>query len=108
MVPGCQPVIPATLFFFFLFIPRPPRSTLFPYTTLFRSLTAERFMYGFVAALRTQSALAFKEALRAIDVLVIDDLQRSEEHTSELQSHHDLVCRLLLEKKKKKNKTQHK
>src|SRR5436190_16114616 len=67
-------------------IRRPPRSTLFPYTTLFRSLkAATRFFTstcsGFLAILRFTS--------------------RSEEHTSELQSHSDLVCRLLLEKKKK-------
>src|SRR5471032_3458120 len=73
-------------FFFFLMIRRPPRSTLFPYTTLFRSLLdrhAQRHGH-----------------LDAIDI----ERGRSEEHTSELQSHHDLVCRLLLEKKKKKKK----
>src|SRR6185295_20280722 len=69
--------------FFFLMIPRPPRSTLFPYTTLFRSM---RFCCAF-------RALAFC----AIAPVVI----RSEEHTSELQSRQYLVCRLLLEKKKK-------
>src|SRR5471032_3566679 len=71
-------------FFFFLMIRRPPRSTLFPYTTLFRSI-AERFL----ARLRRD------DPTRGIG-------DRSEEHTSELQSHQDLVCRLLLEKKKKK------
>src|SRR5277367_2733565 len=65
-------------------IRRPPRSTLFPYTTLFRS-QARR-------APKLPSALG--AAVRAASDL------RSEEHTSELQSHHDLVCRLLLEKKK--------
>src|SRR5574343_1641951 len=70
-------------FFFFLMIRRPPRSTLFPYTTLFRSACLS-------ARWRANPALA---------ALVRD--RRSEEHTSELQSHHDLVCRLLLEKKKK-------
>src|SRR5271165_7467842 len=73
-------------FFFFLMIRRPPRSTLFPYTTLFRSqcqfLRAKLFQLGF-------------------DVGFLE--QRSEEHTSELQSRENLVCRLLLEKKKKKN-----
>src|SRR6266850_6715688 len=69
--------------FFFLMIRRPPRSTLFPYTTLFRSLGG-----GFV-----DRDLEIHEHLR-------DDLaQRSEEHTSELQSPCNLVCRLLLEKK---------
>src|SRR6202012_6279191 len=73
--------------FFFLMIRRPPRSTLFPYTTLFRS---DRIVFGVGDAI-------------AIDVLVFDvaGLDRSEEHTSELQSHSDLVCRLLLEKKHK-------
>src|SRR5260221_7194223 len=72
-------------------IRRPPRSTLFPYTTLFRSVI------GFVA-LRFRSA--FEEA--CLELLTGSRLQfqRSEEHTSELQSHSDLVCRLLLEKKK--------
>src|SRR3970282_2772497 len=70
-------------FFFFLMIRRPPRSTLFPYTTLFRSLSADDIGPG-----RLQ--IAAKESWEG----------RSEEHTSELQSHHDIVCRLLLEKKK--------
>src|SRR5256885_6153922 len=73
-------------FFFFLMIRRPPRSTLFPYTTLFRSndVGADRRVHGDRNA-----------ALRG------GDEQRSEEHTSELQSPCNLVCRLLLEKKKK-------
>src|SRR5437868_12544863 len=83
------------LFFFFLMLRRPPRSTLFPYTTLFRS---DRYQ-------GTKSDLAELTAT----VCVFDhDTCRSEEHTSELQSRFDLVCRLLLEKKKKKthpNKT---
>src|SRR5215204_7513302 len=69
--------------FFFLMIRRPPRSTLFPYTTLFRSRPHSR-------APQRQSG-QHATNIRA----------RSEEHTSELQSHSDLVCRLLLEKKKK-------
>src|SRR5215469_17368657 len=79
-------------FFFFLMIRRPPRSTLFPYTTLFRSRTCGS---GVSWAARWYAA----------------DTARSEEHTSELQSRRDLVCRLLLEKKKKKankNKTKEK
>src|SRR6266540_5426199 len=68
-------------FFFFLMIRRPPRSTLFPYTTLFRS----------VATRVKESVWHHSQRVR--------DTARSEEHTSELQSHHDLVCRLLLEKK---------
>src|SRR6266849_8426238 len=70
-------------FFFFLMIRRPPRSTLFPYTTLFRSFAGLGQSYG--AAWRVNFYALF----------------RSEEHTSELQSRVDLVCRLLLEKKKK-------
>src|SRR5437588_3508204 len=76
---------------------RPPRSTLFPYTTLFRSI----------------ADMIRAPTLRAVDVeserrVIVEELRmyrdqpRSEEHTSELQSHSDLVCRLLLEKKKKK------
>src|SRR5438132_4539348 len=75
---------------------RPPRSTLFPYTTLFRSRTARG---GNQQAYRRSAPLA---------VLLPRGLsQRSEEHTSELQSHSDLVCRLLLEKKKKKDFSTH-
>src|SRR5207248_4652553 len=78
-------------------IRRPPRSTLFPYTTLFRSLhggdDATQPRLRRVQTRRSQ-AQEFKAALDA----------RSEEHTSELQSPYDLVCRLLLEKKKKKKK----
>src|SRR5688572_33058554 len=73
-------------FFFFLMIRRPPRSTLFPYTTLFRSV-------------RSASRWSL-EYYRPIG-LGWDALVRSEEHTSELQSQSNLVCRLLLEKKKK-------
>src|SRR5574337_1656054 len=72
-------------FFFFLMIRRPPRSTLFPYTTLFRSESF--FPDGRDNAARTQTYQG-----------------RSEEHTSELQSPLNLVCRLLLEKKKKRNR----
>src|SRR5438067_10324113 len=76
--------------FFFLMLRRPPRSTLFPYTTLFRS-TAGRDRLGCVLVdLHRRAAADHVEGAR-----------RSEEHTSELQSRFDLVCRLLLEKKKK-------
>src|SRR5690242_21536141 len=81
------------LLFFFLMIRRPPRSTLFPYTTLFRSRSVggrPRTMSHpgrAPAARRTSASPAHRS--------------RSEEHTSELQSHVNLVCRLLLEKKKK-------
>src|SRR5437773_5255260 len=76
----------------------PPRSTLFPYTTLFRSGAREE-LAGAVELPRRE------QLLRADDAELGAELRpRSEEHTSELQSHHDLVCRLLLEKKKKKKK----
>src|SRR5476649_3037353 len=71
--------------FFFLMIRRPPRSTLFPYTTLFRSSG------------RRETLRLYRQDWRDAQCRL-----RSEEHTSELQSHSDLVCRLLLEKKKKK------
>src|SRR2546430_11553181 len=87
--------------FFFLMIRRPPRSTLFPYTTLFRSLEK---------ALRLQVVLGDRALRFAVDLHARIELlqrlaaetvhQRSEEHTSELQSQSNLVCRLLLEKKK--------
>src|SRR5437667_1516294 len=75
--------------FFFLMIRRPPRSTLFPYTTLFRSSDPAR-VHLQIPTHRTQCSPALGAVRRNL---------RSEEHTSELQSHHDLVCRLLLEKK---------
>src|SRR5438445_12268499 len=78
--------------FFFSIIRRPPRSTLFPYTTLFRSRIARR-------TCRPQRHEFVLRAKRVDDA--IQD-PRSEEHTSELQSRQYLVCRLLLEKKKKK------
>src|SRR2546422_2805686 len=94
------------LFFFFLMIRRPPRSTLFPYTTLFRSIgdavaagrltTAQAFALnrGNEGWLKADEAENIHQKLKLFD--------RSEEHTSELQSRLHLVCRLLLEKKKKK------
>src|SRR5437667_615682 len=72
-------------------IRRPPRSTLFPYTTLFRTIPT-----------RTRSS-----PMRRTATSWCPRWGRSEEHTSELQSHHDLVCRLLLEKKKKKTRQPH-
>src|SRR5437762_8412050 len=78
-----------SFFFFFLMIRRPPRSTLFPYTTLFRSQRSK-------ADAEALAAISRQEARRA------SQIARSEEHTSELQSPMYLVCRLLLEKKKKK------
>src|SRR2546426_9352906 len=97
-------LLPSYFFFFFLMIRRPPRSTLFPYTTLFRSggrgpaallvsrpRLADHLPRGRRSAPRRLSGRARLRALRE---------GRSEEHTSELQSPCNLVCRLLLEKKK--------
>src|SRR2546428_8740585 len=86
--------------FFFLMIRRPPRSTLFPYTTLFRS-PSTGLGDRLVLDLHGFDALA-KIARVSEDADRVTHAQRSEEHTSELQSRSDLVCRLLLEKKKKK------
>src|SRR6266540_6160930 len=83
-----------TMSFFFLMIRRPPRSTLFPYTTLFRSPSCRGAgCHGGSPPPSLPSRCRSRPRAR----------WRSEEHTSELQSHHDIVCRLLLEKKKKKN-----
>src|SRR2546430_11963015 len=82
--------------FFFLMIRRPPRSTLFPYTTLFRSWACWR-IYQIEKRDTGRSDLAFLE--KCLHKLLIN-FARSEEHTSELQSQSNLVCRLLLEKKK--------
>src|SRR5438132_9285514 len=75
---------------------RPPRSTLFPYTTLFRSRGGG--LHGHEVHLHLEPRA--RHAHRVRDTMLL--VSRSEEHTSELQSHSDLVCRLLLEKKKKK------
>src|SRR2546425_13302291 len=89
--------------FFFLMIRRPPRSTLFPYTTLFRSPQAvdhdRPAVGGFELAPRLRLAVAASKVER-VDMAVAE-VPRSEEHTSELQSLAYLVCRLLLEKKKR-------
>src|SRR3712207_8796244 len=79
-------------------IRRPPRSTLFPYTTLFRS--AGLMAYG--AGMSRDFLASFLPAVHVAGALCIVAALRSEEHTSELQSRQYLVCRLLLEKKKKK------
>src|SRR2546429_6598479 len=92
-------------------IRRPPRSTLFPYTTLFRSwpVLAQRVLKRRPLLAGQQRALVGEHAHLMVEKLVaqradvlagIDDVVRSEEHTSELQSRLHLVCRLLLEKKK--------
>src|SRR5690349_23774696 len=99
-------------YLFFLIIPRPPRSTLFPYTTLFRSSLQNRLIVIVLAGLLL--AFGIRSALQSpLDVfpdfappqVVIQTEARSEEHTSELQSRRDLVCRLLLEKKNQRSST---
>src|SRR5438477_7523791 len=75
---------------FFFMIRRPPRSTLFPYTTLFRSLSSTALIASTPSRFSARTCARPSSASR----------RRSEEHTSELQSHVNLVCRLLLEKKK--------
>src|SRR5256885_8458220 len=89
-------------FFFFLMIRRPPRSTLFPYTTLFRSASVAWpavpvwvSVVGWIV-----SGLGMGLLSASLSVLTLSMSARSEEHTSELQSPCNLVCRLLLEKKK--------
>src|SRR2546430_10102516 len=90
------------LYFFFLMIRRPPRSTLFPYTTLFRSaarrgwFVRQYLLRDLRCAVFVQHGFAVRPHRRQAE---LDD-GRSEEHTSELQSQSNLVCRLLLEKKK--------
>src|SRR2546422_3437543 len=100
----------SSVIFFFLMIRRPPRSTLFPYTTLFRSQAQDRRRP--VRAQRPAHRRADDPGLRRAESLTRRPRllrrparQRSEEHTSELQSRLHLVCRLLLEKKKKKHCT---
>src|SRR5437868_8029814 len=79
-------------------IPRPPRSTLFPYTTLFRSYMA---IFWWLAILTVVELAVVFAPFTKMMIGELDHGERSEEHTSELQSRFDLVCRLLLEKKKK-------
>src|SRR3712207_8644284 len=100
--------------FFFLMIRRPPRSTLFPYTTLFRSAVAafpgghRVALYGVHLHVHGQQVVAafgivldhLVEEVSRCETLALEPALRSEEHTSELQSRQYLVCRLLLEKKK--------
>src|SRR5260370_1474803 len=88
-------------------IRRPPRSTLFPYTTLFRSKNKE--LQAIIAA---DKGIAYGDVVHIVDLVkslgvhkFALNTDRSEEHTSELQSHLNLVCRLLLEKKKRTNYT---
>src|SRR5690606_41933116 len=113
----CSAYSPLLYLLLFLLIPRPPRPTLFPYTTLFRSIAAhlDRLFPGsqVVAAypfhlLRDSDVEPDEDDEDAEDLLEIMRETRSEEHTSELQSRENLVCRLLLEKKKKKKKKRQK
>src|SRR3712207_7562600 len=94
--------------FFFLMIRRPPRSTLFPYTTLFRSLLVVEAVDQVLHQVHRRARCTGVEltapggpvgGLRVLDAVDRAVWQRSEEHTSELQSRQYLVCRLLLEKK---------
>src|SRR5690349_21989798 len=100
-------------------IRRPPRSTLFPYTTLFRSRFVGEFAEVHLPGMRRESqhvdvgarakqtlAPAGYDHAMHLRMLEADAVERSEEHTSELQSRRDLVCRLLLEKKKNKRKSE--
>src|SRR3712207_8684615 len=103
------------VFYFFLMIRRPPRSTLFPYTTLFRSETAARLReavrpadtvarFGsddFMVLCEDVASPEVAEGIAARIADIVSEPLRSEEHTSELQSRQYLVCRLLLEKKNK-------
>src|SRR3712207_8723103 len=91
-------------------IRRPPRSTLFPYTTLFRSFTARLGISQQTTSFVNENRVSTLGSLKGLRVLIAEDSAvnmmiarkfRSEEHTSELQSRQYLVCRLLLEKKKK-------
>src|SRR5690554_7139417 len=88
-------------------IRRPPRSTLFPYTTLFRSLMWEWPVDKCFGLIRETRGLELIEQALATGKGLILLAPRSEEHTSELQSRPHLVCRLLLEKKKKKHTNTH-
>src|SRR5207237_10268979 len=98
-------------FFFFFILRRPPRSTLFPYTTLFRSQAepgapvraASKDLAEFFD--KYNAANSTKEVVIESSTRELNLNWRSEEHTSELQSHLNLVCRLLLEKKKQKKQT---
>src|SRR2546428_8503100 len=90
------------MFFFFLMIRRPPRSTLFPYTTLFRSTDTSKGPSRLLSRCPEGPEKLSSSSQRIVAGSVGDDplRRRSEEHTSELQSRSDLVCRLLLEKTK--------
>src|SRR5688572_32023968 len=104
-----HPALLLSLIFFFLMIRPPPRSTLFPYTTLFRSIARALAANADIAIATTRIEAARADLRIAKSAMLPVVSARSEEHTSELQSQSNLVCRLLLEKKKKqkqKNKQQ--
>src|SRR5256885_7808112 len=89
--------------YFFLMIRRPPRSTLFPYTTLFRSQCGGGVSGNTERVVRSgveEESILVEAKARSASGAVVEQRSRSEEHTSELQSPCNLVCRLLLEKKK--------
>src|SRR2546428_6504288 len=89
-------------------IRRPPRSTLFPYTTLFRSSASARSARAFSVAAANATGSSFASSVRTASCRsALYPLSRSEEHTSELQSRSDLVCRLLLGKKKNQYRNIH-
>src|SRR5690606_41433139 len=100
-VPSCYH---SSCHFFVLMFRRPPRSTLFPYTTLFRSrpeAVGERAEHGSVGRAPVRELGLVRTRAGFVELVRRERDERSEEHTSELQSRENLVCRLLLEKKKK-------
>src|SRR2546422_6575765 len=99
--------VPCFFLLFFLMIRRPPRSTLFPYTTLFRSGDGARHApAGYTGCSSRSIHRADGSARGQRPTIPLETQARSEEHTSELQSRLHLVCRLLLEKKKKQKRAQ--
>src|SRR5689334_23525564 len=94
-MPYCLHCVLSFTYFFFIMIRRPPRSTLFPYTTLFRSITDRDELDKQIERIFNEAGEPIKRTTSGRDLMN----QRSEEHTSELQSQFHLVCRLLLEKK---------
>src|SRR5437764_4307905 len=103
-MPSCRLISRHVSLFFFLMIRRPPRSTLFPYTTLFRSRAQSCRAFVTDGARRERRGPSARSATPTPSTDLgrgARDAARSEEHTSELQSPMYLVCRLLLEKKKK-------
>src|SRR5438552_16417029 len=97
-------IISLFFYFFFIMIRHPPRSTLFPYTTLFRSLIAWMVFFATIHGVRNirEFVFLYSRPTRFIGAGFRETRTlRSEEHTSELQSPDHLVCRLLLEKKKR-------